>query len=192
MALAVLILFATASLANPCSSSAARPTVSIDSGIVVGIPTSVPSSDTIVNKFVGIPFGEPPVRFSPPVPVKAWDSIHDASQYKPSCLQMFAGPPEQRAEAIRRFNTPPPPAGEDEDCLNLNVFAPVGAEPGSKPVLFWIHGGNLVFGSGSLPLYDGSKFAALEDVVVVTTNYRTNLFGFPGSPDLPRAGKNLG
>jgi hypothetical protein len=31
-----------------------------------------------------------------------------------------------------------------------------------------------------------------QGVVVVTINYRTNVFGFPGSPDLPEAERNLG
>lgn len=90
------------------------------------------------------------------------------------------------------FNTPPPPGKDGEDCLNLNVYAPAGAEPGSKAVLFWIYGGSFKFGSGSLPMYDGANLAGNQDVVVVTANYRTNVFGFPGSPDLPIDQQNLG
>ena len=40
--------------------------------------------------------------------------------------------------------------------------------------MFWIYGGSLEFGSASLAFYDGSSFAANQDVIVVTTNYRTN------------------
>jgi carboxylesterase type B len=40
--------------------------------------------------------------------------------------------------------------------------------------MFWIYGGNLNFGYSGLPSYDGSVFAAHQDVIVVTTNYRTN------------------
>jgi len=40
--------------------------------------------------------------------------------------------------------------------------------------MFWIYGGSLQFGSAGQPTYDGSAFAAYEDVIVVTTNYRTN------------------
>lgn len=40
--------------------------------------------------------------------------------------------------------------------------------------MFWIYGGSLQFGTAGQPIYDGSFFAAYEDVVVVTTNYRTN------------------
>jgi len=40
--------------------------------------------------------------------------------------------------------------------------------------MVWIYGGALQFGSAGLPVYDGSSFAAYEDVIVVAANYRTN------------------
>lgn len=51
---------------------------------------------------------------------------------------------------------------------------------------------SLAFGTASIPAYDGTSLAANQDIVVVTFNYRTNVFGFPGSPDLPLQGNNLG
>lgn len=66
-----------------------------------------------------------------------------------------------------------------EDCLFLDVFAPEDAEPGSLPVLVWIHGGAYVNGSGSLQWYDGSRLAARR-AVVVTINYRLGALGFLG------------
>ncbi|KAJ6476182.1 Carboxylesterase, partial [Mycena sanguinolenta] len=51
---------------------------------------------------------------------------------------------------------------------------------------------SLSFGTASLPTYDGTSFAANQDIILVSFNYRTNVFGFPGSPDLPLAGNNLG
>ena len=75
--------------------------------------------------------------------------------------------------------------------------------------MFWIYGGAFQFGSGDLFAYDGSAFAAYQDVVLVTHNYRTNgkafdvpartsklmssiVFGFPGAPELPVTQRNLG
>jgi carboxylesterase type B len=58
--------------------------------------------------------------------------------------------------------------------------------------LVWIYGGGLSFGTASLPAYDGTSIAANQRIILVTFNYRTNVFGFPGSPDLPLAGNNLG
>ena len=38
--------------------------------------------------------------------------------------------------------------------------------------MFWIHGGDLTSGTSSV--FDGTSFAANQDVVVVTINYRVN------------------
>ncbi|KIJ25759.1 hypothetical protein M422DRAFT_785412 [Sphaerobolus stellatus SS14] len=77
------------------------------------------------------------------------------------------------------FNNPPPPS-EDEDCLFLNVWAPQTDSETLKPVLVWIYGGAFAFGTASIPGYDGTTLAKSQDIVVVTFNYRTNVFGFAG------------
>ncbi|KAH9233385.1 hypothetical protein K456DRAFT_1838338 [Colletotrichum gloeosporioides 23] len=41
-------------------------------------------------------------------------------------------------------------------------------------------------------MFDGSRFAAEQGIVVVTFNYRLNVFGFPNSPQLPLEEENLG
>ncbi|KAF2094079.1 alpha/beta-hydrolase [Rhizodiscina lignyota] len=167
------------------------PTATIDSGSVVGQTTSIPGGKIPINKYLGVPFAAPPVRFEPPMRPTPWSEPFDASEYGPACIQQFPYQPSpSRDQVIAWFNTPPPPAGESEDCLNVNIYAP--ATPGKKPVMFWIYGGSLQFGANSLPNYDGSSIAANQDVVVVTVNYRTNVFGFPGSPLLPNAAENLG
>ncbi len=191
-ALLALASYVTTASSAPYNYTNARPTATIDSGVIAGTTTSLPSSAILVSKFLGVPFGAPPVRFNPPQPPAPWQTIYDASEYKPSCIEKFNYPEVARNQTIEWFSTPGPPAGESEDCLNLNVFTPAYASQGSKAVLFWIHGGAFGFGSGSLPLYDGTSLAANHDVVVVTINYRTNVFGFPGSPDLPEADRNLG
>lgn len=186
-----LVFYATTVFSAP-ESTDAPPSASIDSGVIVGTTTSLPFSPVTVNKFLGIPFAAPPVRFSPPEPPEPWKFPYDASEYKSVCVQQFNYPERKRNQTIDWYSTPGPPTGESEDCLNLNVYAPEHAEECSKAVLFWIHGGSFSFGAGSLPIYDGSSFAANHDLVVVTVNYRTNVFGFPGSTDLPEGERNLG
>lgn len=44
-------------------------------------------------------------------------------------------------------------------------------------------------GNTNSPFYNGKYFAEAEDVIVVTVNYRLNIFGFPGAPGGPQ---NLG
>tara|TARA_R110002003_G_scaffold198_14_gene15511 strand:- start:1649 stop:2287 length:639 start_codon:yes stop_codon:yes gene_type:complete len=171
--------------------SSDRPSATLDSGIVAGTSTPIPSAPHKVNKFLGVPFAAPPQRFSPPQKAAPWQSVYDASAHRSACIQQFDYPEEERERIIEWLNTPGPPAGESEDCLYLDIYAPSkGKKP--KAVLFWIHGGVFIYGSGSLPLYDGSSFAANHDVVVVTINYRLNVFGFPGSPELSEGQRNLG
>jgi para-nitrobenzyl esterase len=72
-------------------------------------------------------------------------------------------------------------ASTSEDCLTLNVWTPSGAR--KLPVMVWIHGGSLVGGSSSEPLYDGVKLAQ-RGIVVVSINYRLGLLGYLAHPAL--------
>lgn len=71
-----------------------------------------------------------------------------------------------------------------EDCLFLNIFVPEDATADSKlPVLFWVHGGGFVNGSGSAAWYDGGNLAR-RGTVVVSINYRLGAFGYLGDRNL--------
>ncbi|KIX01546.1 uncharacterized protein Z518_09272 [Rhinocladiella mackenziei CBS 650.93] len=185
----IVTLLFTCGDAAPTSSAA--PAVTIDSGVVVGVATSPAGSSATVNKYLGIPFAASPTRFAPAVKPTPWKSPLHATKYGPACIQQFNYPEVARNRSIAWFNTPPPPAGESEDCLNLNVYVP-GTPGRNKTVMAWIYGGSLRIGANSLPAYDGTSFAANQDVIVVSLNYRTNVFGFPNSPELPLTKRNLG
>lgn len=129
-----------------------------------------------IDVFRGIPYARPPIgnlRWRPPEEFSAWTGERDATEFGAPCVQPAV----------------PPPFGVStqwsEDCLTLNIFTPaVALKDGVKrPVLFWIHGGAFLIGSGSQPVYEGSKLAAL-DVVVVTINYRMGALGFLAHPSL--------
>ncbi|KAJ7300985.1 Carboxylesterase [Mycena albidolilacea] len=134
----------------------------------------------------GAPVGE--LRWQPPVAFVS-AGAHNATVLAPACVQQFSFASSEFTQFL--FNNPPP-TSEDEDCLFLNVWAPSKRTQEKKPVVFWLFGGGLVFGTASLPLYDGTSLAANQDIVVVTINYRTNIFGFPRSRDLPITQNNLG
>jgi carboxylesterase 2 len=51
---------------------------------------------------------------------------------------------------------------------------------------------SLDFGTASIAMYDGMSLAQNQDIIVVSFNYRTNVFGFPGAPDIPIQLNNLG
>lgn len=165
---------------------AADPIVTFASGTIIGTATSVYSSPTAtVNAFLGIPFAQsPPLRFAPPKPAPAFSKPFVAKQLAPACIQQFivgapGSPLQPNLEAY--FNNPTlPPPPESEDCLYLNIYTPKNASPKKqKAVMFWVFGGNLQFGTGSLAFYNGSRLAYENDVVVVTINYRTNSLSMP-------------
>ncbi|WP_157232741.1 carboxylesterase family protein [Kibdelosporangium phytohabitans] len=62
----------------------------------------------------------------------------------------------------------------DEDCLQLNVWAP--RTGGKNPVTVFFHGGASRFGTANEPRYDGTELAR-GGTVVVTANYRLGLLG---------------
>ena len=128
-------------------------------------------------EFLGIPYAEPPVgplRWKPPVPIKPWRGVRSAVHFGPPCLQPPLGRWNARAAASGR-----------EDCLYLNVIVPRGPRTRPLPVMFWIHGGANIGGTGGSALYN---FGTLVDhgVVLVTINYRLGLFGFLADPALTR------
>ncbi|KAF7306525.1 Carboxylic ester hydrolase [Mycena indigotica] len=165
--------------------AAAPVVVSTTSGRLHGL------EDSGVMAFKGIRFAQPPVsslRWEPPVPFVS-TADHNTTVLSPSCLQQFPFASAALDEFL--FNNPANPPAESEDCLFLNVWAPA---PSSRklPVLVWIYGGALQFGTASLPAYDGVSIVENQKIILVTFNYRLNVLGFPGSPDIPLGGNNLG
>ena len=130
-----------------------------------------------VHVFRGIPYAAPPVggrRWRAPEREESWDGVRDATHFSPQSAQTEF--------ALTKMLGGKQPACS-EDSLYLNVFTP-GCDDGARPVLFWIHGGAFIWGSGDTPWYDGSNFARHGDVVVVTINYRLGPFGFLHLGDL--------
>ena len=120
-----------------------------------------------IDVFRGIPYAAAPIgerRWTAPAAAPAWDGTRSATGFGPACPQPAVPPP---------FGVEGPTS---EDCLFLNVWAPVGRDD-KRPVFVWIHGGAFLLGSGSQPIYDGSALAR-HDMVVVTLNYRMGALGF--------------
>ncbi|CAK7199920.1 hypothetical protein SEUCBS139899_002607 [Sporothrix eucalyptigena] len=144
-----------------------------------------------VRQFLGIPFAEPPVgplRFRPPVTKRplADGVVVDATKYGSYCYQHDNGEPGFFRG--RPGHAMPDDLQQSEDCLTLDVWtrrSPCnggGENAGQKKaaVLIWVHGGALMTGDSSSPYQRGNRLVANhEDVVVVSVNYRVNIFGFP-------------
>ncbi|KAK9788217.1 hypothetical protein AB5N19_02966 [Seiridium cardinale] len=102
---------------------------------------------------------------------------------------------------------------QSEDCLTLNVWTKPQVGEAAKAVMIWIQyafsrlyhtvidgasnfadavlcsGGSFTSGSSLESWYDGQYVSEEQDIVLVSINYRLNIFGFPGSPLTP---SNLG
>lgn len=129
-------------------------------------------------EFLGIPYAEPPVgklRWRAPVPQKRWKGLREATAFGWSCPQPLLGGAWNRHEA----------ENNSEDCLYINVFTPVWPVARPLPVLFWIHGGANIGGSGSGAFYTEGTLPQ-HGVVLVTFNYRLGVLGFFAHPALTR------
>ena len=127
-----------------------------------------------VLEWRGIPYAAPPVgalRWRAPAPAASWSGVRDATAFGSPCLQPFAF--DDNGDVTETLGS--------EDCLFLNVFAPVGTTGASHlPVIVHLHGGGNVFGSA---VADASHFVS-HGVIVVTLNYRLGALGFVGHPAL--------
>ncbi|KAL7668482.1 hypothetical protein ACOME3_009184 [Neoechinorhynchus agilis] len=133
-----------------------------------------------VNAWLGIPFAEPPVgdkRFKFPSPKVAWDGILETKYKKLSCYH-------QQIEFYHIVDERMwlPEDEMSEDCLYLNIWVPELTSSKFSlrplPVMVWIFGGGFMTGSATLPLYDGKILSGLNDVIIVSAQYRLGLFGF--------------
>lgn len=164
------------------SEAPSRRTVDTTEGPVTGgVAAGVASWKGLA--FAAAPTGD--LRWRAPRPAPFHPEARLALDYGPRCPQDDRG---DLRPGLGRTGV--------EDCLQLNVWAPAEASSESRlPVLFWIHGGGMVQGASTTPLYDGSGLARSEQVIVVSTNYRLGALGFLAHPAFldqdpgqPRAG----
>ena len=163
-------LFGAMSLAGAAWSAAAE-ALQIEGGMIADVQPDAAE----VRSFKGIPFAAPPVRelrWRAPQPVKPWQGERSADQFGPKCMQ-----------TARLGNVDPLNPRMSEDCLYLNVWTAAKSGNDRLPVMVWIYGGGFTVGTGSRPLYGGANLAK-KGVIVVTLNYRIDVFGFLSHPEL--------
>ena len=143
--------------------------VRTEQGLVQGIPSRADG----VTMYLGLPYAVPPVgklRWQAPQPPSGWDGMRTADTFGNRCIQTRPYPDMIWNSAV-----------ESEDCLYLSIWAPVGGR--DLPVMFWIHGGGFLSGSGDEKRHDGAVLAS-KGVALVTINYRLGAMGFLAHPDL--------
>ncbi|KAI9686406.1 MAG: hypothetical protein M1822_003751 [Bathelium mastoideum] len=212
----IAILFLSLFSVSRCFSLAVKEplvtqSVNTSNGLIIGHPARNRSD---VIEYLGIPYAQPPLgqlRFDAPQPYNQ-TGTYNASNYSPGCP--FTQPTNftypnatpQEPRIVDAFNTA---LGETlgEDCLTLNIWAKAGNDS-PRPVLVFFYGGSksppqafphtsqqltpflppleFDFGGTNTPFYNGQYLASAEDVLVITLNYRLNIFGFSGAPGLPQ------
>ncbi|CAD5232530.1 unnamed protein product [Bursaphelenchus xylophilus] len=146
----------------------------VESGKIKGIAYNIDNCKNYVA-CLGIPYAAAPIgelRFEKPQPPKKWRNVRNCTHFGAPCP--YREPPNGEHK---------PQLVHSEDCLFLNVFAPVANNQYYKakklPVFVFIHGGGYVFDNAAN--YGCSSICqnlCSKDVVVVTLNYRLGLFGF--------------
>jgi para-nitrobenzyl esterase len=165
---ALVALFCLMNLRASLAQDTSGPKVTVTGGQIQG--RSLPAPGGAI--FKGIPYAAPPtgdLRWREPQPVKPWTGVLQTGEFRPGCGQSVPG----GADGGKKLT---------EDCLYLNVWVPEWPENAKKPVMFWINGGELAGGSGSLK--SGAESLARHGVILVSANYRGTLLGMMGHPEL--------
>lgn len=172
-----LSLCLSAAFADPAPST---PTATAPFGTIIGRKGRL---NPAIHEYLGIPYAKPPtgpLRFAPPARLPNQKKTITAKAFGLSCPSQPGFIPNS---TVFSFTAP-----EGEDCLSINIWTKPGRN--NAPVLVWIYGGGFMFGTSNSTLYDGTHFAANNEAVIVSFNYRLNVFGFPNSPAVST--ENLG
>lgn len=124
-----------------------------------------------VRTWRGIPYAAPPkgeLRLRAPRPPAPWAGVRDADRFG-------AVPPQSRGLALTGSRRRQP---MDEDCLTINVSAPLDPPGHALPVLVYFYGGAFSSGSSAVRTYRGANLVRTGDVVYVAMNYRIGALGF--------------
>ncbi|WP_332876784.1 carboxylesterase/lipase family protein [Massilia sp. S19_KUP03_FR1] len=122
-----------------------------------------------MRSYFAIPFAAPPLgelRWAAPAPAPKWTTRLEKTSSAAPCLQTGTSP----------FRL----AGDSEDCLYLDVHAPIGAGP--YPVMVNLHGG--AFNTGGTSVYADPSPLVSKGVIVVNVAYRLGALGFLAHPAL--------
>lgn len=167
----LLGLFLATQMPTEAQNNAFSVQTTVENGVIEGNY----DTKTGIQTYFGVPFAKPPVgelRWKAPQPADNWKGVKLTKQFSARPMQTVVfGDMNSRSNGV------------SEDCLYLNVWTPAKRNTKDLPVLVYFYGGGNVAGDASEPRYDGESMAK-KGVVVVTCNYRLNIFGFLTHPEL--------
>lgn len=178
-----------------CNRASATFPVKTSSGQFYGI---VNPSSLNVHQYLGIPFAYPPTqhrRFLPPQSLKS-SSTFNATSIGPACPQLFTANSTTPSvySAIGGNQTEFFPIDDfSEDCLTLNIWTPASTAVSNEslPVIVWFFGGGFDGGGTNSAYFNPQSWISrTSSHLVVTVNFRSNIFGFPNAVGL--SSLNLG
>jgi acetylcholinesterase len=191
---AVAAFMALGNCAPAPGPSACDVEVDTNSGVLTGF---IDSSAPNVRQFLGVPFSLPPTgarRWLPPSRLQSHESML-VTRIRPACPQLLL-----TAQAPLNISVYSPVGGNQteffplenfsEDCLTLNVWTPRISQK-AMPVFVWYFGGGFTQGGTSSRYFNPQSWVQrTQEHVVVTVNFRSNIFGFPNAAHL--SDQNLG
>ncbi|PYH46235.1 alpha/beta-hydrolase [Aspergillus saccharolyticus JOP 1030-1] len=158
-----------------------------------------------VRQFLLVPYAQPPVgdlRWAPPQKLKKTTRKIDSTRYGPACPQYVSSSDsiwteysptallynlgESRIQGSTAWSTA-------EDCLSLGIWTPASADRNSNlPVALFVTGGGGVTGGIAIPSQLPPQWVSRsQEHIVVTMNYRVNIFGNPKSRALDETSLTL-
>ncbi|TEB38537.1 carotenoid ester lipase [Coprinellus micaceus] len=174
----------------------AAPNATLGNATVTGLQNGT------LDKFLGIPFANPPVgdlRFRLPVNISSYNQSFDATQYGFTCVAQNSTASSNLVKTAGKIigylfgDDDEPKTPQSEDCLTLNVVRPSNATSNSSLPVLWIYGGG--FQGGSTISYDNMSTTVVQrsmevgkPVIFVSMNYRATAFGFIASQEVKQAG----
>ncbi|KAL4803121.1 carboxylesterase, type B [Aspergillus unguis] len=167
-------------------------TVETETGTFVGLFNETYPN---VRQFLRVPFAKPPVgdlRWLPPQSLEKSSKRIDSTRYGPACPQYVPtaetsfnqyAPADLLNNLGESLNQGAVAWASAEDCLSLAIWTPANATDISKlPVALFVTGGHGLTGGIDIPTQVPEEWVARsQEHVVVTINYRVNIFGNPKS-----------
>ncbi|EMC99033.1 hypothetical protein BAUCODRAFT_388676 [Baudoinia panamericana UAMH 10762] len=151
-----------------------------------------------VRHFKWVPYAQPPVgnlRWTPPRPLVNDSTVYESTTFGPACSQFVSAVPAVWSLNItgnlivnygESLTAGLVAQNSAEDCLSLAIWTPANATGNSSlPVIIFTTGGGDQTGGINIPTQIPANWVhRSQKHIVVTINYRVNIFGYPNARGL--------